>query len=198
MSSSSTSGDNLDGGGDWDGKYQKEESLPLSSIPLRAQQELEALESTPASTILDHPLVKSSPFIASGLALLLGAKIGYGRQVAKYEIEESKWGEKKDKWGRKVMVPRQVTDMPKHWSPHSVAVRALGLGTMVACGSFALGTGLTFWYFDVDSPQEFSEKMKVVIPPKFKYIQDSVRPSLESLKSGLGSLFGQKSEGKKN
>ena len=199
------SGDNLNEGGDWNGEYAeeaavaKEEQAPkttssaftkMKAAVLPSLDTIEEMEQQPALAFLDNPLVKVSPFVAGGLALLLGAKAGYGRQVEKYELEEIKWGEKKDKWGRKVMAPRQVTDMPKNWSPHTIAMKAFGIGTMVCVGSFALGTAATFWYFEVDSPQEFSEKMKIVIPPKFKAIQNAVRPPLESIKDGLGWMFG--------
>ena len=195
------SGNNINEGGDWDGSYKKESlltkiknSLPSTGTPGKRIDTMEEMEKQKPIPFLDSPFIKASPFIAAGLALLLGAKAGYGRQIVKYELEETKWGEKKDKWGRKVMVKRDVVDMPKHWSPHNVAIRALGLGTMVAVGSFALGTGLTFWYFDVDNAQQFSEKMKIVIPPKFKAIQDVVRGPLESMKSGLGWTFSSKSK----
>ena len=192
-------------GGDWDGKYTKEEennpaaaTSSFRNIPAASKHALEAMERQPAIAILNNPFVQLSPFVAGGIACLLGAKIGYGRQVRLYEVEELQWGERKDKWGRKVMASsatsskKQVFDMPKNWSPHNVAMRALGIGTLVACGSCALGTAATFWYFDVSTAQEFSHKMKIVIPPKFQALQNVVRGPLESFKNGLGSLFGTK------
>jgi hypothetical protein len=210
--SSDTTGNNLNTGGDWDGSYAKDSTTkdvrnntpaPNSSTKktsaytklkatVTSKDTMEIMEKVPPVEFLDSPIVKVSPFIAGGLALLLGAKAGYGRQLDKYELEEIKWGEKKDKWGRKVMAPRPVMDVPKNWSPHNVAMKALGIGTMVALGSFALGTAATFWYYEVDTPQEFSEKMRVVIPPKFKAMQEVVRPPLEGLKDGLGYMFGTK------
>ena len=198
----------INSGGDWDGKYTKEEeetnpaaatSSSFRNIPAASKHALESMERQPAIAILNNPFVQLSPFVAGGIACLLGAKIGYGRQVRLYEVEELQWGERKDKWGRKVMASsatssskKQVIDMPKNWSPHNVALRALGIGTLVACGSFALGTAATFWYFDVSNAQDFSHQMKIIIPPKFQAIQNVVRGPLESLKNGLGSLFGTK------
>jgi hypothetical protein len=196
-------------GDDWNGAYPEDskDSPPpkktsaftkFKAVVLPSNDTIVSAEELPPVKWLDHPLVKLSPFFAGGMALLLGAKAGYGRQLDRYEVEETRWGEKKDKWGRKVMAPRDVSEMPKNWSPHNVAIRALGIGTMVAVGSFALGTGVTFWYFDVESPQEFSEKMKTIIPPKFQAIQKVVRPSLESLKDSLqrvGNMFKPEADG---
>ena len=123
-----------------------------------------------------------------GTILLAGANMGYLRQMDQYEAEEAKWGKGKDKWGRQV--PRELRGVPHDWSPQKVAVRALGIGTLVAVGTFAVGTAATFWYFDVDSAQGFSDRMREVIPPKFEAMQAAVRPPLDALKRGLGGLLG--------
>ena len=77
-----------------------------------------------------------------------------------------------------------------NWSPHRVAVRALGIGTALAVGTFTLGTAATFWYLEVDTAQGFSDKMNEVIPPKFKAIQRTVRPPLEKLKEMFQGVIG--------
>ena len=69
-----------------------------------------------------------------------------------------------------------------NWSPHRVALRALGIGTALAVGTFAVGTAATFWYLEVDSAQGFTDKMNKIIPPKFQAIQGVVRPPLEKIK----------------
>ena len=89
--------------------------------------ELEARAPVPA---LDHPLVKLAPFAVGGTIPLAGANMGYLRQMDQYEAEEAKWGKGKDKWGRQV--PRELRGVPHDWSPQKVAVRALGIGTLVA------------------------------------------------------------------
>ena len=72
-----------------------------------------------------------------------------------------------------------------------MAVRALAIGTMVAVGTFAMGTAATFWYLDVNSMQGFSDRMGEIIPPKFRAIQDVVRPPLEKVKDLFNGLLNQ-------
>ncbi len=221
----------IDEGGDWDGTDD-----PAEVAAYRARREagtlLEELEQRGQVAALNHPLARVAPFAVGGVILLVGANVGYMRQMHEYEAEEaaagsgaksggrgqragraggdgpSKWGNKRQRqrapqptatasaatspslssnYGSKVKVD-------PNWSPHRVAVRALGIGTAIAVGTFAVGTAATFWYLDVDSAQGFTNKMNEIIPPKFKAIQGVVRPPLEKIKELLRGGIGGSGE----
>ena len=69
----------INSGGDWDGKYTKEEeetnpaaatSSSFRNIPAASKHALESMERQPAIAILNNPFVQLSPFVAGGIACM--------------------------------------------------------------------------------------------------------------------------------
>ena len=147
------------------------------------------------------PIIGLLPLALGGVVLFGGFQYGYSSQLKSYAEEEKNVGKGK-KWARqpgsmKYELLAAHQSRPG-WSPQGVALRALGLGTLAACGSFALGTAGVFWYFGVKNAQEFSNKMRKVIPPKYEALSSIVRPPLQRLKVILTSTIGYDSSDTEN
>ena len=73
--------------------------------------------------------------------------------------------------------------------PVILARRALGIATLICLSSASLVSLGVAWYMDISTFQQFSDRLKVVVPERSKELQGRLNPTLNSVKGRLQTAF---------
>eukprot|EP00511_Aplanochytrium_stocchinoi_P000159 CAMPEP_0204822884 /NCGR_PEP_ID=MMETSP1346-20131115/1065_1 /ASSEMBLY_ACC=CAM_ASM_000771 /TAXON_ID=215587 /ORGANISM="Aplanochytrium stocchinoi, Strain GSBS06" /LENGTH=168 /DNA_ID=CAMNT_0051949339 /DNA_START=210 /DNA_END=716 /DNA_ORIENTATION=- len=117
----------------------------------------------------------------------VGFKIGTSRK-----IEEGLSEFDSIKRMEKMMEKANIETKPKikpSAPPTVLARRALGYATLLTLSSATMiGIGVG-WYMGVNSFQEWSDRMKDIVPAHSKRIEDKMGPALDNIRDKLNGLF---------
>ena len=73
--------------------------------------------------------------------------------------------------------------------PAILARRALGIATLICISSASLVSLGVAWYMDISSFQQFSDRLKVIVPHRSRELQGTLNPALTFVKGGLQRSF---------
>lgn len=152
-----------------------------------SEEGVESSHAVESSTFLSTPVMVG---LAAACGGIFGVGFRYGVHGAKKVDPDPavKCGSGAAAASRSVASGAQRAAAAAPTAPATLAVRALGIATVISTSAFALGCIGVSKYLEVSSLQEFSDKMREIVPGFGNRVRKAVR--IDEVKEGLDATFG--------